>query len=374
MKPLPVQPRFLRANVSSRPVGIDREKGIIYGVIAAEEGPFKTPGRGEFDREGIRQIARMMKEKPLKSRFAHPTLSDDGIGKFLGRFHNARNDVVERIVARGKDGSATKKEFAVVRADIHLDPTSFKTPSGDLGTYVMDLAESDHEAFGTSLVIEPEEKVRLDAKGFRMRDEEGVELPPLWFPKSLHALDVVDTGDATNSFLGHEIDGLPDAIVRRGAELLDGAFAGQSREVVEARCQAWLDRYLNLRYGLSEVVKIEVAPVVLVESQPIVSLAEHLVAETEPPWGRVDQLRLPREAFAGQGVPETRSSWLYAHHWVAHPEKIDSLGVYAGGILYLHKEGLESAWKLANERKAPSEVIEHLLEHRNRMNLLQKTS
>ena len=87
-----------------------------------------------------------------------------------------------------------------------------------------------------------------------MRDANGDELPPLWRPTKLHASDVVDTGDAVDDFMSAElgaldIDQLPDALVRRGSELLNKAFPGQTREVVEARLNAWLSKYLDLRYG-----------------------------------------------------------------------------------------------------------------------------
>jgi hypothetical protein len=231
MPALPVSPTWLKADSLGKPVGVDAEKKIIHGYVVAQKGPFKSEGRGEFDDKSLSEIVRLYGEHPkgLKARFAHPSLSDDGIGKFLGRSRDAR-----------LDGDK-------VRADLHLDPTSFHTPSGDLGGYVMALAQSDAGAFSSSLVLQIRQEIRLNEDGTRKVNEKGDPLPPLWRPTKLHASDVVDTGDAVDDFLS--VDQLPDALVRRGSELLNQAFPGQARDVVQARLQAWLDRYLELRYG-----------------------------------------------------------------------------------------------------------------------------
>jgi hypothetical protein len=231
MPTLPLETEWLRATATGPLIGVDRDRNVIRGYVVAQEGVFKTEGRGEFDQQSLKTIVRLINAEPsgLKSRFAHPTLSDDGLGKFLGRARNARID---------KDR---------VRADLHLDDSSFNTPSGDLGGYILKLAENDPDAFSSSLVLQTDKLYRTDRRGRRERDEDGNELPPLWRPTKLHTSDVVDEGDAVDGFLS--ADGLPDAVVRRGAELLDKQFAGQSREVVEARCLEWLRRYLDQRYG-----------------------------------------------------------------------------------------------------------------------------
>jgi hypothetical protein len=245
---LPLKPAWLRATTMAPPSAVDRERNIISGVVVAEEGPFKSDGRGEFDDKALRSIVKMMAAKPggLKSRFAHPSLSDDGIGKFLGRFHSPRLDRGRRT----HQESDERKTVSMVRADLHLDPTSFEKPSGNLGKYVMDLAESDPDAFSTSLVLRYDEEFRLNKDGTRKTTDQGIELHPLWRPTQLHALDVVDTGDATNGLLS--VDALPDAVVRQATALLDAQFGDCSREVVEARCAAWLSRYLDLKFGEKE--------------------------------------------------------------------------------------------------------------------------
>jgi hypothetical protein len=72
---------------------------------------------------------------------------------------------------------------------------------GNLGGYVMDLAESDPDALSSSLVLQTEKVQILDEKGRPKKDDKGEDVPPVWLPTKLHASDVVDTGDAVDGFL-----------------------------------------------------------------------------------------------------------------------------------------------------------------------------
>lgn len=241
MPNLPKDTQWLKAMVAGRPIAVDREANVLRGYVVAQEGPFKTPGRGKFDSHSLDTIQRLMGESRggLKSRFTHPSLSGDGLGKFLGR---ARDTF--------RDGNK-------LRADLYFDRTALDTPpegGKPLGIYLMDLAESDPAAFSSSLVLNTEKVYELDEKGRYKKDEKGDELPPLWKPTRLHASDIVDTGDAVDDVMSATglaegfLDGLPDAIARRGCELLDEQFAGSSAEAIRARCNAWLERYLALRF------------------------------------------------------------------------------------------------------------------------------
>ena len=240
IRTMPAIPEWLRADATGRPIGVDRQAQVIRGYVVAQRGPFKTPGRGEFDDHALDIIVGLMNQKPpgTKSRFTHPGMSDDGLGKFLGRSREARID-----------GDR-------VRADLHLDPSASITPDGNLADYVMTLAENDPEAFGSSLVLRTKKEVRLEADGTAKKDAKGEPLPPLWRPTHIHASDVVDEGDAVHDgFLSLGADGvidldeLPDTLQRKGWEWLDRLFTGQPRETTEARCLEYLRKYLDRRYG-----------------------------------------------------------------------------------------------------------------------------
>lgn len=241
-------PQFLRASIASSVVGVDREKSILRGYVIAQEGPFKSDGRGMFNRESLEAIVSIgnAKDKGLKSRFTHPDMSSDGLGKFLGRARDLRMD-------KAKD-ARIGKSVAAVRGDLHFDKTSLDTPpegGKPLGLYVMDLAESDPDALSSSIVVVADQADQLDKDGKPLTDKEGNPLPPLWMPTALHASDIVDTGDAVDGLLSASIDveQLPLSVLWKGEQLLDAVFFDQPREVVEARLAAYVARYLSRKFG-----------------------------------------------------------------------------------------------------------------------------
>lgn len=155
---------------------VDLENDVIFGAKVISIG--MAEGHGvEIDKRTLEQVADLGNKIKggVKSRFGHPNASSTSLGTFLGRAKNFR-----------LDGES-------VRADIHLDATSHETPSGDLGGYVMKLAQSDPDAFGTSIVFRGDEEVRLNPDGTRQKDEDGDPLPPLARVEVLKAVDVVDT-------------------------------------------------------------------------------------------------------------------------------------------------------------------------------------
>lgn len=216
----------------------DQGKQGIRGVILAEEGPFKTPGRGEFDRQEMANIVKLgnAEAKGLKVRFTHPDLSADGLGKYLGRVSNVREDTIYR------DG----KSVAAARGDLVFSDSAYDTPNGNLAKYVTTLTEEDDHALGMSLVVgQLDEQWRRETNGTLAKGPDGQPLPPLWRVGSLHGVDVVDIGDATNSMLGLSIEGLPDEIVRKAAVLLRNQFAGKDRAFVEEHLRAYCNRVLE---------------------------------------------------------------------------------------------------------------------------------
>lgn len=249
MPQLTEKPTWLRASTQMGEIGVDRENNVIRGYVLAQEGPFKSEGRGEFDLKSLKQLKALANKAPngLKSRLAHPTLSSDGIGKFLGRAKNPQLSTVQVM----RDGKLVA--LHALRGDLHLDKTALEEPVGGgkpIGLYVMDLAESDPDALSSSVVLQYQEEWRLDPKTKRpMLDANGNEMPPLWRPTALHASDIVDTGDAVDGLLSAQLSGMPDGLVRQASELLDKIFPGESRQVVESRLNSWLTSYLSYRYG-----------------------------------------------------------------------------------------------------------------------------
>ncbi|MCI0443003.1 hypothetical protein L0152_07275 [bacterium] len=253
---LHIKPTFLRVEStnfkpdSAPEIGVDRENAIIRRYVVAQEGLVKS-GDHEFDKKTLEQIAGFINAKNagIKSRFTHPTMSDDGLGKFLGRIKNA---TIEEISIKPDGSPSIPKKVFAVRADLHLDKTSLDTPpSGGkpLGEYVMDLAESDPDALSSSITTydwtmeyktDPETKKRL-------KGEDGYDLPPLLRLNSLHASDIVDTGNAVDGLLAADGQNSESMLLWKATELADRMFLGQPREVIESRLTAWLNRYLDFR-------------------------------------------------------------------------------------------------------------------------------
>jgi hypothetical protein len=237
---------LLRASVTGRPIGVDRKANVLRGYVVAQLGPFKTPGRGEFDEEALREIVRLGNElkQGLKSRFNHAGMCDDGLGKHLGR---ARDLFMSE--AKNADGATVP----AVRADLHFDETALAEPPGGgkpLGLYVMDLAESDPDAISSSLVIRVNREYRLNPDGTRKKDEKGEDLPPLWRPLKLRGSDIVDTGDAVDGLLAADvIDSKPFENLWNVSDFMDDVLDGMGRDEAEERVLSFVNKYLLLRFG-----------------------------------------------------------------------------------------------------------------------------
>lgn len=188
--------------------GIDKEAGIIYGFSVITKGEARGHGL-EIDETTLDQVVELGKKSAvgLKSRFGHPNMSNTAVGTFLGRAKNFR------------------KDNGIVRADLYFDNTAYNTPNGDLASYVLGLAESDPQAFGSSIVFDGNPEYRLNEDGTRKKDPAtGKDLLPLARLTKLWAADVVDDPAANN-----------------------GMFSTFFSEAVKpsAEMTAFLDKFLN---------------------------------------------------------------------------------------------------------------------------------
>lgn len=166
-------------------LSVDRERHIIFGVSAAQA--VEALGHGMvLDGKTIAQVVEHgnAARNGVKSRFAHPGLSSDGMGKHLGRLRNFRQEGDKAL------------------ADLHIADSAFKSPSGDLGTYIMDMAEDDPDMFGMSMVVKGErfwtladgtEIAAMTNDGQRIkRPDSATTQHPVLRVVQLHAVDAVD--------------------------------------------------------------------------------------------------------------------------------------------------------------------------------------
>lgn len=167
--------------------------GVIRGVSVITQG--EALGHGMWiDSEFNEQVARAinMPNNGIKSRFTHPGLSGDGMGRHLGRIMDAR------------------VEGNQVIADQHFTLSSHSTPDGDLASYLMDLAGEDPEAYGLSIVfghdMESQEEFELDnsgKEGFLSPDPKNLDNLPHARLGELRAADAVDEPAANPNGLFH---------------------------------------------------------------------------------------------------------------------------------------------------------------------------
>ncbi|HEY2838958.1 MAG TPA: hypothetical protein VGJ26_07410, partial [Pirellulales bacterium] len=214
---------------------VDREAGVIrrYRVLQIGEALGHEMYIDAETLKAIKALGDKAGARGVKSRFTHPGLSSDGLGKLLGR---SRDFVIE--------GDS-------VFADLHFARSARRTPNGDLAGYVMDLAEEDSKSFGASIVARGKKEPVLNADGARKKDKDGKNLLPLYRPTELFASDVVDDpAAARDGFLSvaDVVDSeLPDWHVRQAFDALDDLFRDSTNEVIQTRVDHFLNRYLSLR-------------------------------------------------------------------------------------------------------------------------------
>lgn len=145
---------------------VDREARVIRGYKVMSLG--EALGHGvTVDETTLDQLVALGNRGGVKSKVQHRNGATDGFGRYLGKSTNFRREGDSAV------------------ADLHLDDLAFKSPEGDWGSYLLDLADRAPDAFGASPeVIEH----RVPAKNGR----------PVMRLKDLLAIAIVDR-PATNA-------------------------------------------------------------------------------------------------------------------------------------------------------------------------------
>jgi len=209
---------------------IDRDRHIIFGVSILQKGDLNDDRPWMIDNVSIKQVVDLAKSTPkgLKSRFTHPNMSNDGLGKFIGRLRKPR------VSQSGNDALA----------DLHMAPIAFKSSiegmQQSIGDYVLDLAENEPDVFGISLAPKLDEAAmgKLEKSGSRT---------PMRFLKH-HAGDVVDQRAATRGGLFGGVDLSIGTAPRLASESLDKLFADADEIVIRQRVGSFLNTYLENRF------------------------------------------------------------------------------------------------------------------------------
>lgn len=222
--------------------GVDREyedekfKGVIRGFAVMTKGKVKDSRQYVIDDKTIDQVMESGQsvKSGLKSRFGHPNASSSALGTYVGRAKNFT-----------RDGD-------IVRADLFISKTAHATPDGDLAKYVMDLAENDPDAFGTSVVIGQMELESLYEEGGKpKKNEDGSDQRALRV-FSLLAVDVVDDPAANNGMFGKVFFSKSVELSAGATTLLDKLIS--SPEALDYMI-SFLERYKSNRDDIDEPKK-----------------------------------------------------------------------------------------------------------------------
>jgi len=253
---------FRSRQLREAPSSIDRDRGQILGAKIIEAGQVNDDRPWEIDAKALEQVV-LYGNRPnrgIKARFTHPGLSDDGLGKYLGRWSNFR-----------LDGDA-------VRADLQIAESASQSPNGDLREYVLTLAEEDPESFGVSIAF------RLDWDEMDPELEEG-ELQAVRF-SALYAADVVDEPAATRGGL-FSWGGDQASIPAEAEELIDRYFADVPPAKLLERFAGFLTRYAR-RKGL-DMPELSTAAPEVEEQETNVQTNEQQPESASEPQEQEDQ-------------------------------------------------------------------------------------
>lgn len=185
---LPVKETLFRGSRAavSEPVKISRTEGdygagMLSGVSLIASG--EALGHDMWiDAVTLEQVAEYANKgnNGIKSRFTHPSMSADGMGRHLGRLKNVR------------------VEDDKVIGDLHFAQSAHATPEGDLAEYVMKLAEEDPAAAGLSIVFEHDQEAErkyvesFTDDSFESPDPNNEKNLPHVRLEKLRAADIVD--------------------------------------------------------------------------------------------------------------------------------------------------------------------------------------
>ena len=311
-----------RFNAYAAPARVDREKHVIFGVSALQA--VEALGhRLMVDQVALQQFVDLgnAAKNGLKSRFTHPGLSADGLGKHLGRIRNFRVDGDKAL------------------GDLYLSETAARSPHGDLRAYVESLADEDPESFGMSMVFEGYGVWKLndgrEVEDAGQRPQDAREKYPTIRLVATYAVDVVDEPAANRDGLFSAFRGTTSELAAAVYEILDshtdadfnrwlgplfdsGAIPAEFQQIVddydidEDKARVFAAHYLEHRQRHAAPTRITLAAKAahFMESDPMEhetqpGAAQQQTAAPNPAdeWFKAMQARTAQAIIQSSGLP-----------------------------------------------------------------------
>lgn len=276
---MPKREMFRTDVLKSDNARVDRKAKVIFGANLMQIGDLNEGDSRNWtvDAETLSQAAKFMSQgnNGTKARYTHPNMSSDGMGSFLGRWKNAK-----------VDGDT-------LRGDLHVAEAAFNSPQGDLGTYVLDLAEEDPEAFGVSLAtkldwdnLDEFESAQYEERRQARKNNEALPELKKWPMRftGIRAGDVVDEPAATRGGFFSLTDVDNRNLPAQATVLLNSYFADAEPDVVTARINGFLATYFKgkgLTMSTSTVEKPVEVPAPAPVQQPQVDLSAERAAAAD---------------------------------------------------------------------------------------------
>ncbi len=157
---------------------IDAEKGVIYGVVLAQKGMNKNGTY--FSERFLNELKDKGEERGyIKARFGHPTMCNNSLGSYIGRYKNFRVE--------------DEKLFGDLYLDDIAKDTNVEGRGITMYDYIMRMAQSNSEMFGNSIVILANYVIEEYEEDGEKKEADGHELIE-WISS-----DLVDDPAATDS-------------------------------------------------------------------------------------------------------------------------------------------------------------------------------
>lgn len=166
---------------------IDTDKGVIYGVVLAQKGLNKNGTY--FSERFLNELKAKGDERGyIKARFGHPTMCNNSLGSYIGRYKNFKVE--------------DEKLFGDLYIDDIAKDTNVEGRGITMYDYIMRMAQSNSEMFGNSIVILANYIIEEYEEDGEKKEADGHELIE-WISS-----DLVDDPAATDSLFHSKNDDL----------------------------------------------------------------------------------------------------------------------------------------------------------------------